>query len=226
MLEQMYSLNDSSSNKTDKETKSKSNWKKYLIIILTSLIIIAAIIILIIFILSPSEKNDNENDKKRSFGIIKCEYDIQKKEVIILGQEFEKVIDLEIFIDNEKIKYSKEYTFQRLGIHSVEFRLYELNISMDYMFKNVSSLINAQLISESQINIISMSNTFENCINLNKFESSNFNTSLVQSFHKLFYNTNLNIFKIDKSFDTSNAIDMSYMFASSSIGQINFSNFN
>ena len=84
MLEQMYSLNDSSSNKTDKEVKSKSNWKKYLIpIIIISLIIIATIIFLIIFVLIPSEKDDNEKDEKRSFGIIKCEYDIQKIETIL-----------------------------------------------------------------------------------------------------------------------------------------------
>ena len=157
------------------------------------------------------------------FGIINCTYDIEEKESILLSEEFQKEIDLDIFIDNEKIKYSKEYIFSSLGIHIIEYKLYEQKINMDYMFKNVTSLINVEMISEKQIFIESMIGTFENCINLNNFESNNFNTSLVNSFHKLFYNTILTSFKINNYFDTYNAIDMSYMFSGTSLLSLDLS---
>ena len=204
MKDQVYSVNDFGSNKTDttqeeQKQQQKPLWKKYLIpIIIIISIIIITIILILTFVLKTSENKDNKEEVKLIYGTIKCIYDIQTSHSNILGEEFKKEIELDILIDNETSKYSKEYTFQTLGKHLFQYKLYNKNINMDYMFKNVSSLINVELISENQIKIQSMISTFENCINLNNFESVNFSASSVKSFHKLFYNTILSSFKIDR----------------------------
>ena len=235
MTDKLMSINDafSSSNgsitpKSDKNKESSFYGKqrlKPIIIILSTILLIIIFIVILISILSTrsSFSRRDKDDSGKIYCSIKCTYDIQSKEVNLLGREYLKDIDLDIFIDNEKIKYSKDYMFESLGIHNIEYKLYGQRINMDYMFKDVSSLITIELISEKETFITSMKNTFENCINLNKFESHNLNTSLVQSFHKLFYSTLLDTFKPDKFFDTSNALDLSYMFASSNLNSINFS---
>ena len=216
------SLNDLSSSGANTQ---KESWFKNKFILSSFILIIIIIIIIISVIFSLNSSSDDKEPKKRIFGIIKCVYDIQTKTGIILGEEFKNEFDFDIFIDNEKIKFSKEYTFQKLGTHKIEYKIYEQNIRIDNMFKNIESLINVEISSDNQIIVQSMSNAFENCINLNKFESKNLNTSLVQSFHKLFYNSNLIVFNIDNSFNTSNAIDLSYMFSGSNIETFDLSLF-
>jgi len=233
MEDRIFSLNDVSSSGTNKDKQSA--WKKYLIpmIIIFSIIIIILIIVIVVLALNssnekkdePQEKEKDKDIEKKIYGIIKAIYDIQTKKTIILGDEFKKKIDFDIFIDNEKINYTKEYTFSSTGVHLVEYKLYQKSINIDYMFKDITSLILIEMSSDSQIYIESMSQSFENCINLDKFESNKFNTTLIKSFHKLFYNTGLNSFKIDNYFDTSNIVDMSYMFSGSRLTSIDLSIF-
>ena len=164
MKNQEFIVNDIGSNTTEESNnKEKPIWKKYLLpIIIAISILVFALIIILIFTLKSS---GNKNDKNKTiYGVIKCIYYIEEKQTVILGEEFKKENDLEIFIDNIQIKYSKEYIFQSMGDHLIEYKLYENRINMDYMFKNVHTLINAEFISENQIHIESMISTFENCI--------------------------------------------------------------
>ena len=195
MENNLLSLNDLSS--SGSSNKKESLWKKYLIpiIIIFSLIIIVLIIVIIILAFPSSANKDEKEDKdkekdedkeKEIFGSIKCIYDIQFRNTLILGDQFLKSNDFDIFIDNGKIKYSKEYNFSSTGVHLVEFKLHENKINMDYMFKNVDSLVLIEMSSDNQVHIESMLQSFENCKNLEKFESNKFNTTLINTFHKLF----------------------------------------
>ena len=71
-----------------------------------------------------------------------------------------------------------------------------------------------------------MISSFENCINLNTFIIKGFNTSEVQSMHKLFYNTDLYINLDLSDLNTSNVQDMSYMLSKTHLESIDLSNFN
>jgi len=117
MEDRIFSLNDVSSSGTNKDKQSA--WKKYLIpmIIIFSIIIIILIIVIVVLALNSSnEKKDEPKEKdkdieKKIYGIIKAIYDIQTKKTIILGDEFKKKIDFDIFIDNEKIDYTRNILF-------------------------------------------------------------------------------------------------------------------
>ena len=107
----------------DKDFNSTSNTKKnkkviYGIIILS--IILVLTIILIIILARKSSEGDY-------VGEISCIYDIKNKgdNIKILGNEFVKSSNyFDIFIDDNKIKYSKEHTFDEKGEHKVIFKLY------------------------------------------------------------------------------------------------------
>ena len=125
-------------------------------------------------------------------GEINCVYDIQEdiENTRILGNEFLNESKLDIYIDNKKIKYNKEYKFNSTGIHYITFKLYN-NLNMDYMFKDIQNLISVEMISKNNGQILSMISAFENCVQLINFTITGFNVENVKSMKKLFYNTSL-----------------------------------
>ena len=136
---------------------------------------------------------------------------------------YESVEDFNIFINGELIKFTKEYKFNSSGKFNVKYVLYN-DISMDYMFKGIESLISVEMVSTKNAQIKSMISTFEKCKRLEKFTISGFNTKNIKSLHKLFYETA--IYEVDfKSIDTSNVEDYSYMLSLSNIETFNFSEF-
>ena len=176
-------INDfSSSNLGD--SKKELPMKKYIIIGVISLIaIFVGIIIIIIVTKNLSNKNSPEQmDNLPEIGVISCIYDISQeiKETKILGEDFNKISNFDIFINGNKINYSKAYEFNTFGSTKIEFKLYE-NINMDYMFKGVDSLISVKMNSVNNAKIISMISTFENCKNLEIFSIIRFNTIDIKS---------------------------------------------
>ena len=99
-------------------------------------------------------------------------------------------------MDNEKIEYSKEYTFNKTGRHDVKFELYE-SISMDYMFQGIEELTSVIMFSIQYPQIKSMISTFESCINLKQFTVSGFDFSEIKSLHKIFYGTSVSLLNIN-----------------------------
>ena len=173
-----------------------SPWKKEIIIgIICALMVISLIIVIIIVAVSSSSSKNSE--KKDEIGMINCIYDIQTTALstFILGMNFIKESEFDIYIDGEKIKFSKSYLFEKSKTYNIQFKLYE-SINMDYMFQNISSLISVEIISEKYAKIKSMINTFENCTNLQSFKINGFNTDEIKSIQKLFYN-NIQITNID-----------------------------
>ena len=184
----------------EKEGK-KSNIKFYIIgIIIISLPLIAAIAVIIYHSLNP--KNDT-----KYLGKINCVYNIKSistKEKLF-GDKFEKKSKFDLYIDNKKVDFTKEYFFDKIGEHSIQISLNE-KINMDFMFTDIKSLISVDMTNDNDNSkknkIISMESTFENCINLKNFRDSHFfEDSSVQSMKKAFYNTGLDYINYKILFD-------------------------
>ena len=115
-------------NKGEKEQK-----KKLFIIgaILTALFIIMLITIIIV-IASSSKNSKDESQTLPTIGEINCVFYVESnnRNTILLGNDFQKNSDFDIFIDGNKIKYTKEYRFDSTGNHNVQIKLYN-NINME-----------------------------------------------------------------------------------------------
>ena len=159
-------------------------------------------------------------------GEINCVYEVQSPSVYtsLIGNDFTKNTEFDIYIDNKRIKYSRDYKFDSIGNHNVQIRLYN-EIDMDYMFKDVQDLISVEMKSNKNCKISSMISSFENCTNLHSVKISGFNGENIKSMHKTFYNSGINYISTEFNF-TINVEDMSYMFAYSQLNEILFSNLN
>ena len=171
-----------------KETKKPfPKWEKKLIIgIIIGIVLIAFIVITLILTAGSKSKVT----VKENLGEIYCIYEVDtvNNPVPILGNDFKKNSKIDIYVNGELIKFSKEFKFKEIGKYNIKYTLNE-DISMDYMFKDISSLISIDMISEKNCEIKSMISSFENCENLIKFSISGFSTKNIKSLHKLFYKT-------------------------------------
>ena len=170
---------------------------------MVSICIILAVII-IIFVRYESTRPFKPDE---IIGAIKCKYYITKPfiETEILSSNYKNISDIDITIDDKRIEFNKKYIFNKEGYHDIIFYLNN-NETMDYMFKNITSLISAELYSRKNIKIKSMIGSFEQCINLNKFINDGFDTSQVTSMHNLFYNTQKLSTDINKKVNIDNSI--------------------
>ena len=169
-------------NKGEKDRKKKL----YIIGVSLSVLTLVIFIVIIIVSVSASQNNEKHSENMTEIGEINCIYEITSndKETILLGNEFIKNSDLDIYIDDIKIKFTKEYKFSSTGNHKVKFALYN-KINMDYMFKDVSDLLSVEMKSEQNCEVTSMISTFENCENLNSFKIIGFNGEKIKSMKKL-----------------------------------------
>ena len=187
-------INDINSLNSGKNTtKSSFSWKKIFVISAILFFIIILIIILIIFLSKKSKSSDKE-EERLDIGRIICTYEMIN-DVKILGDDFMKISDFDIYINGTKMKYSKTYDLAFYGVDSIEIRLYS-DLNMDNMFKGLTSLISVEMISFNNTKIISMISTFEDCKNFEFFSISGFSGNELKSMKKLFYKTNLHNFII------------------------------
>ena len=145
-------LNDELSSLSSPE--KHKNIKKYLVILISSLVLLALIIIILLILLLSKSKT------QKSIGEINCILHVEQlNEIKILGDEFIKDSEFDIFIDNKKIKFTKKYKFDKIQNHTVLFKLYE-NINMNYMFKDVDSLLEVNMNSEFGAKVLSFISSF------------------------------------------------------------------
>ena len=133
--------------------------KEFIIGLIAALILLLIILIIIIVILSKGDKN-----KKHRIGEINLIYDVDRITIKtkILGDDYVKNSDFDIYINGKLIKYSKEFLFSQTGQNKVKILLYD-NLNMDYMFKDIQNLISINMTSSLTCQISSMISTFENC---------------------------------------------------------------
>ena len=84
-------------------------------IILAVLLIIIILIIVIIAISSNSKEEEEDNSNKEKIGEINCIYDIRQtsEKTKLFGDNYEKRTSFDIYIGENKIKYSKDYKFDK-----------------------------------------------------------------------------------------------------------------
>ena len=232
----IINLSDDDDEELNSFIKDKMNFKKKLLISTFISFIILIAIFIILFIDFKYKSNFNEKDKNNAekskgeyLGLINCIYKVNSNNQIIklLGNEFIKNFDIDIFYNGKKENYSKIFNFKSIGEHLIQFRLYANNFSMDYMFKDVINLKSVKMISNNSCEINSMEATFQNCENLEILENNGFNTNNIKSMRKTFYNTGIFEFNFSKiNINTSGVHDMAYMFSSFKLEKLKVYNLN
>ena len=152
--EKFLNINDLGSMNSDK-IKANEAKKNYFIIGGIMIALIILMIVIIIFMASGSSSDNKKNEKKSSIGTINAIYEINmiNTKISILGEEFKKNSDFDIYIDNQKMnQYSKVYIFNKIGIYKINIELYE-DINMDYMFKDIQSLVSVGMNSKNNCKI-------------------------------------------------------------------------
>jgi surface protein len=219
-LQDEFSLGDVDKNLSSKQFLNKKN-----MIIFGSicLFLILIIIILIIIITRSEDVKDDAEIYTEIIGEINCIFEIEKTKTPtqLISEKYEKNSGLSILIEGQRIKYSKQYQFEKTGLFNVQIVLYQ-PINMDRMFENIEALKSVSLVSNKKTEITSMKSTFEGCKNLYSFNITGFDTSPIKSISKIFYNCESLIdINIDQ-FDTSNVEDMSHAFSNTDIEKFNF----
>ena len=135
----------------------------------------------------------------------------------------------ELFIDNKKILFRKEYKFTKMGQHFIKFK-FNNNItksSLENMFNGCKNIIYINFIIFNTSKIKNINNMFYNCYNLKEIDLSSFDTKNVNEMNNLFFNC-YNLKKINlSSFDISNVNEMDDMFSNCySLSEINLPSFN
>jgi surface protein len=205
-----------------------SSQKKTKLIIIGGVSLAIIVLVVIIIIVASGSKGSGKNgeseDSRTAIGEINCLYVVQttSKPTTLLSRDY--ILDsnkLGIEIDGKRIKASKEYTFEKMENTNVKFLIFE-PISMDHMFKEVDDLVNVNMTSDKNCEILSMEGAFENCPDIDKIIIKGFDTSKVTSMRRTFYNTG--IYELDvSSLNTKSVIDMSEMFGLTSIFEMDLS---
>jgi hypothetical protein len=192
------------------------------ILIGAAAILLLIILIVIIIIVIPSSKS------KTKLLEVNCDFEIANTgdNTQLVGKNFAfDSKDVEMYINNVKTEFKKEYKFDEFDIYRVDFHLYsnEKTINLNEMFKDVSSLRSVGMYSKNNAKIVSMQSTFENCEKLEAFQIIGVDTSELKSISKIFAKTKLRDLDFEQ-LKTTNIEDMSYMFADSELEHIDLSN--
>ena len=138
--------------------KGEKLWKKKQLIIGLSIGggLVAVALIIMIVALSTGSKGKNDEVHTNPIGQINCQYDVQtlSEPIQLIGTDFKiESNNLEIYVDGNRIKYSKEYQFDTRGVHYIEIKIYS-KLNMDYMFKDIKDLVSIDMISEKIVKLL------------------------------------------------------------------------
>ena len=153
--------------------------------------------------------------------------DINEKKLYIEGKNNINAKNIDIYINNKKIKFNYKYKSNEKGNIKVEFIFNKLLTSTNSMFYGCSSLQSIDLSSFNTINVNNMSGMFCYCSSLQSIDLSLFNTTKVKDMQDMFFGCK-SLQSIDlSSFNTTNVKDMIGMFdGCKSLQSIDLSSFN
>ena len=135
--------------------------------------------------------------------------------------------NIDIYINDEKIKFNTRYTSNVKGKIRVKFIFHKLLTSTSFMFYECKSLESIDLSSFNASNVTNMSRMFYGCRSLKSIDLSSFNTSNVTDMSYMFSDCS-SLESIDlSSFNETNVNNMSRMFSEcTSLKSIDLSSFN
>jgi surface protein len=197
--------------------------------------------------ISTNETNIEKNKMNSIKNEIFCIYD-KKKDKINLLHDYNAKIDkwtenvkksylegknnineqnIEIYIDDEKIKFDYEYISKKKGEIIVIFKFNKLLTSTSSMFTGCSSLKKINLSSFNTSNNNDMRWMFSGCSNLESIDFSSIDTTNVKDMCGMFSGCS-SLKSIDlSSFNTKNVNDISFIFSKcSSLKSVDLSSFN
>ena len=153
--------------------------------------------------------NNNKDNKKEEImkNEITCIYNKQKDEINLLHDYSEDIKDwseeikksyiegknninennIDIYINDKKIKFSYKYKSNEKGNIQVKFIFNKLLTSTNHMFSGCSSLQSINLSSFNTTNVKNMSFMFFKCSSLQSIDLSSFNTTNVKNMTLMFY---------------------------------------
>ena len=135
--------------------------------------------------------------------------------------------NLDIYINDKKIKFNYNYKSSEKGNIKVKFKFNKLITSINHIFWGCTSLEHIDFSLFNSSNIINMSCMAYNCSSLKSINFSSINTSNVYNMSFMFYDCKF-LKSLDlSSFNTNKVRDMKGMFAyCSSLESIDLSSFN
>ena len=164
-------------------------------------------------IINSYEENYRNSKKKDKYNIdFENEKDIQE--------------NIEIKINNKKIKFSYFYKFEKEGEYTIEYTFKNPINKINHLFSECNNITSIDLSQYNTHNVTHMNSLFNNCKSLTHLNLSNFDTQNVINMNNMFSDcqclTKLNL----SIFDTQNVTDMSYMFFNcESLIYLNLNNF-
>ena len=184
-------------------------------------------------LLHSFNKNENNKTLYEFKNIINCVYNKKDKEPIQLlhdfkldigywDDEFKKLYEkakkninennIEMYINNKKIKFNSKYESDEIGQIKVKFKFKKLLTSTSYMFYECSSLESMDLSAFNTNNVTNMRYMLYDCFSLKSIDLSSFNTNNVIDMSFMFYKcSSLKSINLS-SFNTNNVTDMRSMF--------------
>ena len=190
--------------------------------------VIAVVSLVIILALKSGAGKKKGDDERVIFGNIHCTYDIKQGEINILSDDFENKDNIDIYIGDNKIEFTKKYNFGTNDDKTVKFELKGDKFSLQNMFKNVNRLKIVNMIPETKLKckITSMESAFEGTKALTEINFyQGFDTSELTSLKNAFANSNIKDIPLN-NITLENVVDMSHMFHGSKINNFSPSDFN
>ena len=192
--------------------------KKYLIAGGAALVFLILVIVIIVLATgnnahktdgeNSGEGDDRDKNPEDSLGEIRATYEVYSntKPTNILSSSFSKTSIIGVYVGNNRIGYTKEYTFKK-GENEIRFLLFE-DVNMDSMFKGLNQLLSIDISSQKNLKIKSMESAFEDCENLDSFNMKGCDTSQITSIKNIFSNTDIKNIDLEQ-FHLDNIKDMS-----------------
>ena len=131
----------------------------------------------------------------------------------------------EIFIDNNKITFSKYFTPTKIGDYKITIKFKNKMTDCSYIFRGCGTIISVDLSSFDSSEVTDMKQLFSICFQLKAVNLNNLNVSKVKDMSYMF-NKCFELGKITfpSSFNTQNVENMNFMFHfCQSLQEINFS---
>ena len=198
-------------------------------------------------IINQNNKNEENKKEERPKNEITCIYNKQKTEIDLLhdytfntngwneepkksyieGKNNINENNIDIYINDKKIKFNYKYKSNEKGNIKVKFIFKKLLTGTNHMFWRCSALQSINLSSFNTTNVEDMSDMFSNCSSLQSINLASFNTLNVKNMNNMFCECS-SLKSIDlSSFNTTNVKDMKGMFSNcSSLKSIDLSSFN
>jgi len=152
----------------------------------------------------------------------------KKKDKYNIDFENEKDIqeNIEIKINNKKIKFSYFYKFEKEGEYTIEYTFKNPINKINHLFSECNNIASIDLSQYNTHNVTHMNGLFNNCKSLTHLNLSNFDTQNVINMNNMFSDcqclTKLNL----SIFDTQNVTYIGYMFFNcESLIYLNLNNF-